>query len=175
MPLLNGVRIRQEANQSGLVLTVAPVGEVVTIIAGPECNEDINWWLVQVPFQGLIIQGWMAQGYPERDFLPDPNPIPPDQICGPAMRLKIGDRAAVNVEDYKPKNLRTAPGTYSPILYALIDSVAFDVIAGPVCASNLNWWQVQIVARPEVVGWISEGGPGNRAIIRFTQDRIPGQ
>ncbi len=175
MPLLNGVRIRQEANLSGLVLTVAPTGEVVTIIDGPACNEDINWWLVQVPFQGLIIQGWMAQGYPERDFLPDPNPIPADQICGPALPLDIGDRAAVNVSDFKPKNLRTAPGTYSPIMFKLIEGVAFDIIAGPVCASNLNWWQARIVTRPDVVGWISEGGPGNYAISRFTQDRIPGQ
>ena len=174
MPLLNGVRIRQEANLAGLVLTVAPAGEIVTIIAGPECNEDINWWLIQVPFQGLIIQGWMAQGYPERDFLPDPNPIPADQICGPSLPLDIGDRAAVSVEDFKPKHLRTAPGVYSPIMFALIEGIAFDIIAGPVCASNLNWWQVRIVARPEVVGWISEGGPGNYAIARFTQDRLPG-
>ena len=175
MPLLNGVKIRQEANLNGLVLTVAPAGEVVTVVGGPECNEDINWWLVQVPFEGIIIQGWMAQGYPERDFVSDPDAIPPDQICGPSLPLDVGDRAAVNVADFKPKNLRTTPGVYSPLLFTLIEGVAFDIIAGPVCASNLNWWQVRIVARPDVVGWISEGGPGNYAIRRFTQDRIPGQ
>jgi hypothetical protein len=175
MPLLNGVRIRQEPNLAGLVLTVAPVGEFVTIIDGPECIDELNWWLVQVPFAGLIIQGWMAEGRAERTFVTDPDLPPPDQICGPSLpRLHIGDRASVNTDDLVPKNLRIGPGLNEPILATLIEGIAFDILEGPVCMDNLNWWRIQIVARPEVIGWLSEGGPGNWAISRFTEDRLPG-
>ena len=173
-PLLNDVRIRQQPSLDGLVLHVAEQGVTATIINGPDCFEEINWWLVQVPYRGLIIQGWMAEGRFGDTFIRDPDLPPPDQICGPARRLPIGGRAAISVTDFKPKNLRSIPGLNSPILYGLIDGIPVDVLAGPVCADNLNWWQVQIVSRPEVIGWLSEGGPGNYAIRRFTQDRLPG-
>lgn len=174
LPLLNDVRIRQEPNLNALVLHVAPTGETATIISGPQCVDTLNWWQVQVPWQGIIIQGWMAEGRFGDTFLPDPDLPAPGAICGPALRLRIGDRGAVNVSDFKPKHLRAAPGLNAPILYALIEGIAFDVLEGPVCADNLNWWRIQIVSRPEVTGWLSEGGPGNYAIKRFTQDRLPG-
>lgn len=175
LPLLNDVRIRQEPDLNALVLHVAPTGETATIISGPECVGTLNWWLVQVPWQGIIIQGWMAEGRFGDTFLPNPDLPSPDAICGPPIpRLGVGDRAQVNVEDFKPKHLRAVPGLDGAILYALIEGIAFDVLAGPVCADNLNWWQIQIVSRPDVIGWLSEGGPGNYAIKRFTQDRLPG-
>lgn len=173
-PLLNDVRIRREPTLGGLVLHVAEQGVTATIIDGPRCFEEINWWLVQVPYRDLILQGWMAEGRFGDTFILDPDLPPPDQICGPALRLPIGSRAAVNVSDFRPKHLRSAPGLSSPVMFALIEGIPFDVLAGPVCADNLNWWQIQIVSRPEVIGWLSEGGPGNYAIRRFTQDRLPG-
>jgi hypothetical protein len=175
MPLLNDVRIRQEPNLNALVLHVAPTGDMATIISGPECVDTLNWWQVQVTWQGIIIQGWMAEGRYGATFVADPDLPPPGTICGPTMvRLRVGDRGSVNVSDFKPKHLRAAPGLDGAILYALIEGIAFDIIGGPVCADNLNWWQIQIVSRPEVIGWLSEGGPGNWAIRRFTQDRLPG-
>jgi hypothetical protein len=174
-PLLADVRIRQEPNLSGLVLHVAPTGQTVTIIDGPECHDTLNWWLIQVPFSGLIVQGWMAQGSETRAFLPDPDALPPDRICGPSLPLRIGNRAAITTRDLKPKNLRVGPGVNEPLLYSLIDGIAIDILEGPVCRSNLNWWRVRIVARPEVTGWLSEGGPGNYSIARFTTDHIPSE
>ncbi|MBZ0302362.1 MAG: hypothetical protein K8J31_21630 [Anaerolineae bacterium] len=174
MPLLNDVRIRQEPTLEGLVLHVAPQGDTATIVGGPQCVEMLNWWQVQVTWQGILIQGWMAEGQYGATFVTDPDLPSPDKVCGPPMRLHLGDRASVNVEDYKPKNLRVAPGLDGTLLYSLIEGIAFDVLEGPVCADNLNWWKIQIVSRPEVIGWLSEGGPGNRAIKRFTQDRLPG-
>lgn len=174
LPLTSDVRIRQEPTLDGFVLHVALQGETVTVIDGPRCVDELNWWLVQVPFSGVIVQGWMAEGRFGRTFVTDPDLPSPDQICGPALPMGVGDRAAVNVTDFKPKNLRTEPGLNAPIMYKLIEGIPFDIVGGPVCASNLNWWQVQIVSRPEVVGWLSEGGPGNYAIKRFTQDRFVG-
>jgi hypothetical protein len=176
VPLLNDVKIRQAPNLAGLVLTVAPAGQTVTVMDGPQCADTLNWWLVQMPFAGIILQGWMAEGRADRSFVPDPDQPPPDQICGPALpRLHPGDRASINTSDLVPKNLRVGPGLDEPVLATLIEGIAFDILEGPVCRDNLNWWHIQIVARPEVTGWLSEGGPGNWAITRFTQDRIPGQ
>jgi hypothetical protein len=174
LPLTSDVRIRQDPTLDGLVLHVALQGETVTVIDGPLCSDELNWWLVQVPFAEVIVQGWMAEGRFGRTFVPDPDQPSPDRICGPSMPLGAGDRASVNVSDFKPKNLRVEPGLYTPIMFKLIEGIPFDIVSGPVCANNLNWWQVQIVSRPEVVGWLSEGGPGNYAIKRFTQDRLVG-
>lgn len=175
MPLLNDVRIRREPNLNALVLHVAPTGDTVTIISGPECIDTLNWWEVQVTWQGIIIQGWMAEGRFGATFVADPDLPSPDAICGtPMIRLRVGDRASVNVDDFKPKHLRSAPGLDGVVLATLIEGIPFDIIGGPICADNLNWWQIQIVSRPDVIGWLSEGGPGNWAIDRFTQDRLPG-
>lgn len=174
LPLLNDVRIRQEPNLNGFVLHVALQGETVTVVEGPRCIDELNWWLVQLPFADIILQGWMAEGRFGATFVRDPDQPGPDQICSPSLPLGSGDRAAVNVSDYRPKNLRSEPGANAPILFKLIEGIAFDVVSGPVCADNLNWWQIQIVTRPDVVGWLSEGGPGNYAIRRFTQDRLVG-
>ncbi len=127
-----------------------------------------------MPYSGLIIQGWMAEGQAPRSFLPDPDAPPPDQICGPALPMHPGNRAAVVNRDLQPKNLRVGPGLNEPILYTLIDGIQVEILEGPLCRDNLNWWRVQIVARPGVTGWISEGGPGNYALARFTEDRLPG-
>jgi hypothetical protein len=174
LPLLNDVRIRTDPNLDALVLHVAPQGDSATILGGPVCAAGLNWWQVQVGWQGIIIEGWMAEGIYGAAFVADPDAPDPNAVCGPPMRLKIGDRASVNVEDYKPKNLRAAPGLDGALLYTLIEGIAFDVLAGPVCADNLNWWQIRIVSRPEVIGWLSEGGPGNYAIKRFNQRFFPG-
>lgn len=175
MPLLNDVRIRQEPGLNALVLHVAPQGDTATVISGPTCVDELNWWQVQVPWQGIIIQGWLAEGRFGATFVLDPDLPDPDAICGPAMRgLSIGERGSVNAIDNQPKNLRAAPGLDGALLYSLIEGIAFEIVGGPVCADNLNWWQIQIISRPEVIGWLSEGGPGNWAIDRFTQDRLPG-
>ncbi len=45
-PLLYDVRIRQDPGLDGLVLHVAPAGDTVTIIDGPQCIDELNWWLI---------------------------------------------------------------------------------------------------------------------------------
>jgi hypothetical protein len=154
-----GIRVHQEANLDALVLHVAPFETEVLIVGGPVCGNGYNWWQVQVPYSGLLIQGWIAQG-PEGVtwLLPSIEPTP---VCAPPIRrLGIGGIGYVNYRDRIPKNLRDAPGLDAPVLYTLVDGVSFEVIGGPVCHDSINWWHIRIRGREDVTGWFAEGGPG---------------
>jgi hypothetical protein len=88
--------------------------------------------------------------------------ITPTESCMPSMpHFHVGDRGVVVGTFGQTRNLRTAPGENSPLLFTLIGDISFDVIGGPACADGMNWWQIQLVARPDVIGWVAEGAPGN--------------
>jgi hypothetical protein len=81
------------------------------------------------------------------------------EACAPTYRrLHIGLRAVITYHDFKPKNLRAEPNRDAEVLYSLLDGIAVDIIGGPACANGLNWWQVRVVGREDVVGWVAEGG-----------------
>lgn len=164
-----GVRVRAEPNRSGLVLTVALVNTEVTILGASVCAEALNWWPVELISVGVLYQGWIAEGDESGSWLVQPGltSTAAGTLCAPPLPLSIGTRAYVNYTDFTPKNLRTAPGTESPLLYTLIDGIGFTVLGGPACANNMNWWYIQVISRPDVVGWLSEGGPGNYWIRRI--------
>lgn len=165
IPIYTGVRVRAEAGLSGLVLTVAPPESEVLVVGGPMCADRLNWWRVQVPVSGVLYEGWMAEGYGGAPWMEDPTvpSLAQGNLCGPSkIRIGVGIRGEVQYpRGAEPRNLRAAPGAESALLYTLIDGIAFDIISGPVCADNLNWWEIRLVARPEVTGWLAEGGPGN--------------
>jgi len=158
--LAQGVRVHQDASLNGLVLHVAPFDSLVQVVGGPTCADGYNWWRIQVPYSGVIIEGWIAEG-PEGAswLLPSTEPTP---ACAPPIRrLTVGGVGYGNYHDHRPKNLRDTPAINGAILYTLVDGVGFEVIGGPVCADSYNWWYVRILGRPDVTGWLSEGGPGN--------------
>jgi hypothetical protein len=175
LPLLNGgVRVRAEPNLSGLVLTVGLVDTEITILDGPICADAFNWWKVELVSAGVVYQGWIAEGFAGDPWLEQPGlpSLEAGTLCAPPMGLRSGTRAYVNYNDFTPKNLRSEAGLDAPILFTLIDGVAFTVIGGPVCVDNLNWWQIQIITRPDVVGWFAEGGPGDYWIRRIQAREI---
>ena len=72
--------------------------------------------------------------------------------------LKPGQRGFIYYYDDKPKSLRAAPGENSTLLFTLVFGVPFIVEeGGPVCANNMNWWKVRVLASTPVIGWVSEG------------------
>jgi len=166
LPLVSGgVRVRAEPGLSSLVLTVGLVNTEVMILGDPVCADQLNWFPVQLVSAGVTYQGWMAEGFEGHRVLNEP--ISTDPVCAPPIRLSNGTRAYVNSADPYPKNLRSEPGLDSPLLFTLIDGIGFTVIGGPVCTDGLNWWNIQILSRPDVVGWFAEGGPGNYWIRRI--------
>lgn len=178
-----GLRVRAAPGLDARVLTVALADTELTIRGTPVCVDEYNWWPVVAPVSpnsDLLIEGWVAEGFGgDVPWLAQP-PAPSleaGNLCGPPLRgLGVGTRAYVNDPNTNiPRNLRAEPGTDAPLLYTLVDGVAFTIIAGPVCANNLNWWQIQVLTRPDVVGWLAEGGPGNYWIRRFRPvSNIPG-
>lgn len=175
---LNGVRLRAEPSLNGQVLTTAETGENAVIIGGSVCADDINWWQVRFTLGGVPTEGWAAEGQGDDLYLiliPAVPPTPQPGPCAPPYRrLGIGVRAVITYLDDDPKNLRAEPDRDAPIITHLLEEVAVDIIGGSVCADGLNWWQVQVVGRPDVVGWIAEGGTAARGYwlrpIEFVDD-----
>ena len=156
--LFNGLRVRAEPGRAGLVLTVAPAGTVATVVEGPVCAEALNWWLVDLTVLGVAYRGWVAEGFDGRPFVDEPGA--PPEVCSVPLPFAVGSRGFVSYRDFTPRSLRAAPARESELLFTLIDGVAFEVLGGPVCADGFNWWNVQIISRPDAVGWIAEGVPG---------------
>lgn len=175
---LNGVRLRAEPGLNGLVLTTADPGQSAVIIGGPVCADDINWWQVRFTLAGIVTEGWVAEGQNDNLYLiliPAVPPTPQPGACAPPYRrLGIGVRAVITYLDDDPKNLRAEPDRDSAVITHLLEEIAVDIIDGPVCADGLNWWQVQVVGRPDVIGWIAEGGTAARGYwlrpIEFVDD-----
>lgn len=162
----SGIRLREEAGLGGRVITTADTGQNAVIVAGPVCADDINWWLVRFQLASVTTTAWAAEGQFDDLYLiaiPDVVPTPQPEPCAPpSRRLGEGVRAVVTYRDTQPKNLRTAPGRDAPIITHLLEEVAVDIIGGPVCSDGLNWWQLQVVTRPDLVGWMAEGGTAAR-------------
>lgn len=156
--LMGGVRIRNAPGLSGLVLTVAPEESVATVLsAQATCADGYNWRRVRVTVVNFVYEGWMAEGRgstPAETFIIEDEP---DSICSPPMNNAVGDLGRVYYRDGQPKNLRAAPGYDGEILYTLVQGVPFEIIGGPVCSGNMNWWQVRIRSNIPASGWLAEG------------------
>jgi hypothetical protein len=160
--LLNDLNVHEIASQSGLVLTVASTGSLADVLEGPVCADGVNYWRVRVTVVNVSYTGWVADasadGTPwlqDEFFLATP-------VCVPPLPLSIGGRGYVNYRGNSPKSLRSAPSINAGLIASLLDGIGFEIIGGPVCAADgMNWWQVRILSRPDVTGWIAEGGPGN--------------
>jgi hypothetical protein len=153
--LLTGVRVRAEASRGGLVLTVAPAGSIADVLEGPNCTGGYNWWKIRVTVLDVLYTGWVADGFEGVALVIDAEATPEPE-CGPPANLRVGGQGYVQYIDQIPKNMREAPGTDTELVATLLDGIGFTIIGGPVCATGYNWWQIQILSRPDVVGWLAD-------------------
>lgn len=172
--ILQDVKVRDAASPDGLVLTVASLGSLAEVLEGPSCIGGFNWWRVQVTVLNVVYTGWAA------DTESDTTPILEDElarfepVCAPPLNLGVGSRAFVNYKGNNPKSLRAAPSINGALIATLLDGIGFEIIGGPVCASDgYNWWQIRILSRPDVSGWLAEGGPANYWILELRDDLNP--
>jgi hypothetical protein len=153
--LLRDVRVRDAAGLGGLVLTVAPAGAEVEVLDGPRCADGYQWWRVRVTVLNVVYTGWIAdvgQGLPlvvDVEALNQP-------VCDFPKGLSIGGRGYVDYEDGRPKNMRIGPGLGYEVAATLLDGIGFEVLSGPVCADGYNWWEIRILSRPDVSGWLAD-------------------
>lgn len=178
--LLYNARLRADADIDALTVTVVQADSRVSVLEGPVCADGYNWWRVRASVLGLIYEGWMAEALRTGEALIDAPPEGDGTFCAVPLPLDIGDNATVSYKSGPPKRLRNAPDLNAAVLYDLVRSVPLVIEGGPVCADSYNWWQVSIRGRPEVVGWMAEGGPPEYWIasnepVYNTPDALPTQ
>ncbi len=80
-----------------------------------------------------------------------------DTACGnaPAPRLVIGGRARITIAETATLRLREGPGLSSGMIDTLSGGGEADILAGPVCADGLLWWQIALADGRQ--GWAAEG------------------
>jgi hypothetical protein len=159
--VLMGVRVHEDAEITSLALAVAPINTFIEVLDGPVCNNRMNWWRVRVPFEDIMVEGWVGEGFPENYWLESNVPVPsPTPYCPRALRLSLGTRVGITYDDAVARSLRDAPSRSAALVERLIGGVALELIGGPVCADGYNWWQVRVLTT-DITGWVAEGRPGN--------------
>ncbi len=119
----------------------------------------------------LCVDGRPAEGAP--GAAPTSTPAPP-QPPTPALTPTLGTPAACDpvagsgylptrfaagmegrtADPTVPSNVRAQPSRGSNVLFQIPGGERFSVLAGPFCAENLVWWQVEYTNR---VGYAAEG------------------
>jgi hypothetical protein len=172
--LLNDLNVRQTASADGLVITVAPAGSFVDVLEGPVCISGLNYWRVRATVVNVNYVGWVADASSSGTPWMQAEFFMATPVCAPPLALGIGSRAYVSYKGNSPKSLRAAPSVNAELVATLLDGIGFEVIGGPVCgADGYNWWQIRILSRPDVTGWLAEGGPGNYWIVAGEDDLNP--
>ncbi len=171
--VLSSVRLRQNAGTAGLVLTVVPAGELVTVLSGPMCVDGLNWWLVDATVVNFPYRGWIAESAAGSQYVQSLSAVNAE-VCAAPLPFDLGTAGYVDLPPgQEPRYLRSTPGRDAPVLLALIHGTPFTIIGGPVCADGTNWWQVQLRSNLFVIGWLSEGGPPQYVISRISAGDRP--
>jgi hypothetical protein len=175
--LLESVRVREDANEDALVITVAPAGSLLRVIGGARCSGGLNYWQVEAPFETTttLIQGWITEGPDWGYYLePETRPLFAPAECFPPLNLTPEQRVVVRSTGGIVRNLRAAPSERAPLVASLVGGVQLTVLAGPVCRDNFNWWQVQVFGgSDDPIGWVAEGTPQDRFITTLPQRQGP--
>jgi hypothetical protein len=115
---------------------------------------------------GLSVSGPFSQNISTAASTPISMPSPPPGPgptslttptpvnCGNNLppRLKVGGNGRVTPGD--PNNFRDGPSLSAKDIGDIPGGASFSILAGPVCANNMAWWQVNYNGQ---VGWTSEG------------------
>jgi len=83
--------------------------------------------------------------------------------CALTPRLSIGEQGAVTPG--QSNNVRDQPSREGEKIGEIPSGSTFDVLDGPVCADNFNWWQVDFDG---LVGWTVEGADNEYWVEPYT-------
>lgn len=122
-----------QVSSSGSLSIFMPDGQIVE---GPELEDRFA-----IPFWGPVA---LYMNQPEACAM------------APTPRLVVGWSGHV-IPNTAPNNMRTEPAT-GEVIGQLQPGASFLILAGPVCANGLYWWQVDNYNG--LVGWTAEGDNG---------------
>ncbi len=175
--LFSGLRVRETPGSDSLVITIAPYQSLLTVVGGPVCRDDLNYWQVEVPYgdSGQLVRGWITEG-PVYDYYlePETRPLSATPECLPPANFRPGDRLVVVSTGGAVRSLRSAPAENAPLIATLIGGLQLTLIEGPICRDNFNWWRVQVIGgSSDPIGWLAEGTPRDPFIERLPVPRRP--
>lgn len=89
-------------------------------------------------------------------FVLPTTPPTPTSVCAPAppSRLILRERARVSLDDPRPLNLRSGPGTSSDVIAQIPAGGIVYVLEGPQCTAQYAWYRVEYQG---LEGWVAEG------------------
>lgn len=140
--------IRAQTSTTSTRLGQIPGGAVFSILAGPVCSGNINWW--QVNYNGVI--GWTGEGQ-YGSYWVEPYAAAPTCTFALPPRLWAGGRGQVTLGGL-PNNIRADASTTSARLGQIPQGGIFSVIEGPRCNGGMAWWKVNYNG---LIGWTAEG------------------
>jgi hypothetical protein len=73
----------------------------------------------------------------------------------PPTRITSGKKARVTITSGGTLRVRQTPGIQGKEITKLKEGTAVDVLEGPTCTDNLNWWKIK--TSDGVSGWSAEG------------------
>lgn len=171
---LDMVRMRRSPGYIGKslsdVIMDLPVGQLVTIQKGPSPADSLSYWQVSAKDSvGSDVVGWIAEVAPNGvKLLEKVAGSPPFALQAPAEpRLGPGTRA----QTLTMVRFRKSPGYINKpsddVIAELPQQTGGTVVAGPIYADNLVWWQMDAPLPTNGVqrGWSAEVDPnGNRLL-----------
>ncbi len=146
-------RIRSEPSINAEQVGQIPAREVVTLLEGARCVDNILWW--RIDYGG--IEGWTAEANAEEYFLEpyidsSATTTTDTESCTAEVRLQVG--AYGQVSSTAPSRLRDEPEISAEQVGQVNPIDIFQVVDGPICANSFNWWQVEVDG---LIGWLAEG------------------
>jgi len=148
------VNIRQAPSTSGAILATLPAGTTMVSLGDSTSANGYTWARVQA---GSLV-GWLAMNYitATGGTASTPTGVPsltPEKVntpTRPANGYISGD--IIRVID-GPLNYRTSAGTSGAIIGTLPTGSTAMVLNGPISASGLSWYELQVTGRPN--GWVA--------------------
>lgn len=172
---LDMVRMRRSPGYVGKplsdVVTDIPAGQTVTIQKGPGAVDGLNYWQASAKDSaGSDVVGWMAEVAPNgAKLLEKLAQNPPFALQAPAEpRLGPGTRA----QTLTTVRFRKSPGYIDKpaddVIADLPQQTGGTVVAGPIYADNLVWWQLDAPLPTNGVqrGWSAEVDPSGNPLLR---------
>jgi hypothetical protein len=149
--------IRIAPGTSSRRLRSIPPGQMFWIWDGPECVDNINWWLIEGVDEDGSWQGWIAEGQGGTYWVEPYETGPIDCPGAPPPRLVPGEGGRITLSPPLASRVRSSPERIDGnIIGQLQPGESFEVISGPVCDEE-NGWRWWLVSNRKIEGWVAEG------------------
>jgi hypothetical protein len=190
----NGVPLRVRAAPGGQILTELAETTVVTVLAGPQCFNNLNWWQIRLDSSNLV--GWSAEGDDEYFLEPWSGTSP--QLIAPPTAVPVTPIVQVNPPiSVNPSvllllpdgNCQLAPTEVLQVKQTVIvklntgstlamrtnvtDATPFaqitggttaTILEGPQCHQGYRYWRI-VTSDGSLTGWVVDGNAANGYIL----------